>query len=190
MYGLLLAGIRDAVVEKFGEEIWTHLITTLELPDFDFAIHEVYNDDIIPKIVDLLSELTKSTPEDIMEICGASFLCMLEKYGYTKLLTIMGRNLLDFFNGLDQLHDYLKFTYQKLKSPSSAVLHETRNGITLQYRSRRKGLRLEHYIKGFMKAVSDRVFKTKVKIDILSKNETEGIVRHFLFSKNLNSNFL
>ncbi len=175
MYGLILAGIKEAVVEKFGEEMWTNLITTLELPNFDFAIHEIYSDDIIPKVVDLLSETAELEQDTIMEFCGASFLRMLEKYGYTKLMKRMGRTLLDFLNGLDQLHDYMKFSYQKLKSPSFAVLHETKNGITLQYRSRRKGLRLEYYIKGFIGEMTLKIFNTKVKVDIMKKTDDEGI---------------
>ena len=171
MYGLILAGVKNVVVEQYGEENWIKLITALEVPYIDFTIHDVYSDDIIPKLVNALSEMAGLEPEKIMEVLGAGFLAMLDQSGYTHLLTILGRTLLDFLNGLDQLHDYLKFSYHKLKSPSFSVLHETRHGLTLMYRSRRKGLRLEYYIKGFIAEIGQRLYDTKVRIEIISKNE-------------------
>ena len=45
----------------------------------------------------------------------------------------------DFLNGLDNLHEYLRFSYPKLKPPSFFVENETKSGLTLHYRTRRRG---------------------------------------------------
>ena len=57
----------------------------------------------------------------------------------------------DFLNGLDNLHEYMRFSYPKLKPPSFFVEKESAEGIRLHYRSRRKGY--TYYVKGQLKQV-------------------------------------
>jgi len=64
---------------------------------------------------------------------------------------VLGRNLRDFLNGLDNLHEYLKHSYPKLRPPSFFVDNETPFGLTLHYRSKRNGYM--HYVKGQIKEV-------------------------------------
>ncbi len=47
----------------------------------------------------------------------------------------------DFPNGLDNLHEYMRFSYSKLKPPSIFVENESATGLILHYRSKRKGFR-------------------------------------------------
>lgn len=61
------------------------------------------------------------------------------------LFQVLGRHMRDFLNGLDNLHEYLRFSYPKLRPPSFFVENENKNGLTLHYRSRRKGF--VHYVK-------------------------------------------
>lgn len=57
----------------------------------------------------------------------------------------------DFLNGLDNLHEYMRFSYPKLKPPSFFVEKENANGLILHYRSKRKGYMF--YVKGQIKQV-------------------------------------
>ncbi len=66
-------------------------------------------------------------------------------------MKVLGRNLRDFLNGLDNLHEYLKHSYPKLRPPSFFVDNETPNGLRLHYRSKRNGYM--HYVKGQIKEV-------------------------------------
>jgi len=45
----------------------------------------------------------------------------------------------DFLNGLDNLHEYMRYTYPRMRPPSFYVEKETAQGLTLHYRSRRRG---------------------------------------------------
>ncbi len=49
-------------------------------------------------------------------------------------MRVLGRNLRDFLNGLDNLHEYLRFSYPKLKPPSFFCEEETKDGLLLHYR--------------------------------------------------------
>jgi guanylate cyclase len=52
----------------------------------------------------------------------------------------------DFLNGLDNLHEYMRYTYPRMRPPSFYVEKETAEGLTLHYRSRRRGF--VHYVVG------------------------------------------
>ena len=69
-----------------------------------------------------------------MKSVTSGFDSFLGQYGYDRILRVLGRHLRDFLNGLDNLHEYLRFSYPKLKPPSFFCEHETREGLTLHYR--------------------------------------------------------
>lgn len=58
-------------------------------------------------------------------------------------LQVLGRHVRDFVNGLDNLHEYLRFSYPKVQPPTFFCQEESATGVTLHYRSeawrRRKG---------------------------------------------------
>ncbi len=58
----------------------------------------------------------------------------LGQYGYDRILRVLGRHLRDFLNGLDNLHEYLRFSYPHLKPPSFFCEYESKHGILLHYR--------------------------------------------------------
>ena len=39
--------------------------------------------------------------------------CFIVNYRYGDVLALLGRELRDFLNGLDNLHEYLKFSYPR-----------------------------------------------------------------------------
>jgi hypothetical protein len=89
-----------------------------------------------------------------MDMFGVEFVNYTATYGYDKMLQVLGRHMRDFLNGLDNLHEYLKFSYPKLRPPSFFVEEETSNGLILHYRTKRKGF--VHYVMGQIRQVSIR----------------------------------
>ena len=65
---------------------------------------------------------------------------------FCRILKVLGRNVRDFLSNLDNLHEYLRFSYPKIKPPSFFVTDESVDGITLHYRSKRRGYK--NYVKG------------------------------------------
>jgi guanylate cyclase len=86
-----------------------------------------------------------------MEAFGVAFVDFVATYGYDKMLRVLGRHMRDFLNGLDNLHEYLKFSYPKLKPPSFFVDEESPYGLILHYRSKRRGFL--YYVMGQIKQV-------------------------------------
>lgn len=174
MYGLLLEGIFFYVKLKYGEEIWEQILKESDVAITSFNTHKVYNEAFIPKIALATSDLTGFTVEEVLEDLGIIFVTFIGQYGYDGVLKVLGRHLRDFLNGLDNLHEYLRFSYPKLKPPSFFCVNESRTGLTLHYRSRRHGF--IHYVKGQIKEVARQFYHTECEIEIVSEFFQEGMV--------------
>ena len=84
---------------------------------------------------------------------GIEFVNYVSQFGYDKILRVLGRNFRDFLNGLDNLHEYMKFSYPKLRPPSFFIENETPLGLLLNYRSKRAGY--VYYVKGQLTQVRE-----------------------------------
>lgn len=98
---------------------------------------------------------------------GEIFVDFVGQYGYDRVLSILGRHMRDFLNGLDNLHEYLKFSYPRMKAPSFFCENENQYGLTLHYRSKRKGYM--YYTMGQIKAVGRHFYGTDVKIEVIKE---------------------
>ena len=115
------------------------------------------------KALVFIAFLCQTQEQDInvlMERLGIDFVDFIGQFGYDRILRVLGRHFRDFLNGLDNLHEYMRFSYPKLKPPSFFVENENAQGLTLHYRSRRKGFL--YYVKGQLKQVSFCVKQTKM----------------------------
>jgi guanylate cyclase len=88
-----------------------------------------------------------------MENFGMEFITFMTQFGYERILRILGRSLKDFLNGLDNLHEYMRYSYPKLRPPSFYVEKETPNGLVLHYKSKRRGF--TYFVLGIVKQVKN-----------------------------------
>ena len=63
--------------------------------------------------------------EEFYEGMGIYFVELTRNLGYATFLEALGRNIRDFLLNLDNFHDYLKFTFPRMKAPSFFVEEET-----------------------------------------------------------------
>ena len=139
MYGLLLEAIYDYVKTSMSEETWTEIIATSGIRNSNFVTHGCYGEEILPQIASATSRITGLAVNEIMESLGVHFVTFVSKFGYDTVLRVLGRNMRDFLNGLDNLHEYMRLSYPKMQAPSFSCDNETRNSLMLHYRSKRKG---------------------------------------------------
>jgi guanylate cyclase len=62
--------------------------------------------------------------EEFYEGMGKAFVALTESQGFFQFIEHLGRELRDFFLNLDNLHDYLKFKFPRMKPPSFFVESE------------------------------------------------------------------
>lgn len=165
MYGLLCENLRYMILEKHGEAMWTKVRELAGVRSQSFVLHNVYSDATVLCMAQAYAELTLTKVDNIMKELGVSFVTFVEKNGYNQLLKVLGRNMRDFLNGLDSLHEYLRFSYTHLKPPSFFVEMETARGMILHYRSKRVGFL--HYVAGQIEEVGRKFYNLKVDTEVL-----------------------
>ena len=152
MYGLILEGMAQYIREQYGDETWAKIRKKAQVSTEGFSTHQMYNEKVVPQVAQACQEILKEKPDVLMTAFGTYFVKFIGQYGYDTMLKVLGRHLRDFLNGLDNLHEYLKFSYPRLKAPSFRIDNENEKGLTLHYRSKRKGFL--HYVRGQITKVS------------------------------------
>ncbi len=86
---------------------------------------ETYPEGQLVKMGKKAMQLCDVKDEEFYEGMGISFVELTNKLGYYGFLDHLGRTLRDFLLNLDNLHEYLKIIFPRLKPPSFFVEHET-----------------------------------------------------------------
>merc|ERR1719225_2302619 len=114
-------------------------------------------------------KLLEMKDEEFYEGMGVYFVALATDLGYGLMLQSVGRRFRDFFVNLDNLHDYLKFTFQRMKAPSFFIAAETGDGMTMEYRSKRRGF--QYYVQGQIKEISKNFALEIKKLEIVLKKQ-------------------
>merc|ERR1719384_2923750 len=107
--------------------------------------------------------------EEFYEGMGVFFVALAQDLGYGMLLSCLGRCFRDFFVNLDNLHDYLKFTFPRMKAPSFFIAEESDTGMLMEYRSKRRGF--QFYVQGQIKELSKNFANEIKKLEIEMKKQ-------------------
>ncbi|XP_072367925.1 soluble guanylate cyclase 88E-like isoform X4 [Scyliorhinus torazame] len=134
MYGLLCESLHDFIKESYGDDVWKLVRERADVRLHSFVTHEVYRESVIPRIAMAASAVTGTPYSELMNSWGVYFLGFVGKYGYDRILKVLGRHVRDFVNGLDNLHEYLRFSYPKVQPPTFFCQEESATGVTLHYR--------------------------------------------------------
>jgi guanylate cyclase len=101
-----------------------------------------------------------------------------------QILRVLGRTFPAFLNALDNLHEYMLFTFPALKSPSFYSEHESRTGLTLHYRSKRRGFL--HYVRGQIEFIALKLYSLEVNVEVLD-HEKEDNTEHTIMRLHFNN---
>ena len=112
----------------------------------EFVANETYPEAQLGKMGKTAMKILSLKDEEFYEGMGKYFIQLANDCGYMNLILALGRGIRDFFLNLDNLHDYLKFTFPKMKAPSFFIDTEDETQIMMQYRTRRRGF--HHYVQG------------------------------------------
>ena len=184
MYGLLLDSIQKFLCERYGERYWDKIRRRANLKNQWFVTHEVYSDGVLPDLVKAAAAELGEDESLVMRMFGEYFAKNIGRYGYARLLRVLGRDLRDFLNGLDDLHEYLRFSYPKMSPPSFFCESETEEGLVLHYTTARHG-RFLQYVIGQLTTVG-RIYGKDLEIVLLSKETTENAT-HFTMKLNFDN---
>ena len=134
MYGLIVHNIQIFLIEQFDKEIFDKIRKEAGLEEHVFCVHMQYPDDIILKLVLAAVHVTGWTKDDLLRGMGRRFPRFCGEYGYYKILKTVGRNVKEFLNGLDHMHESLRYSYPGMCTPSFYCDMESDTGLRLHYR--------------------------------------------------------
>ncbi|CAI4223722.1 unnamed protein product [Auanema sp. JU1783] len=184
MYGLIIDNIVTCIREKYGLDVWNEIKYVAGLSQDAYGMDEVYSEGLAHKLIWACHDVTNDTIDAILNDAGKSFYTFLAKYEFHKIVRVLGRTFPQFLNGLDNLHEYLRFSFPKLKPPSFYCEHESRTGLTLHYRSKRRGFL--HYVQGQIKNIAKELFETDVEIELLD-HEQDNSMEHVIMRLHFNN---
>lgn len=177
MYGLLLDSIQKFITETYGRRCWDTVRVKAGLTNRWFVTHEVYSDQVMLDLVGAVASELGEEKAVIMRLFGEFFVQSIGQYGYARLLRVLGRDMRDFLNGLDDLHEYLRFSYPQMKAPSFYCEQETKAGMLLHYTTSRSGF--IEYVIGQLVRVG-QIYGKQLEVVQRSLKETEGELHYIL----------
>ena len=113
MYGLILSNMSEYIRKTFGPGKWKEVREKLDIKEDTFGATEIFEEGKVLKIGKTAMKLLGMADEEFYEGMGVFFVSLAQDLGYGMLLSCLGRNFRDFFVNLDNLHDYLKFTFTR-----------------------------------------------------------------------------
>ncbi|CAH2059313.1 unnamed protein product, partial [Iphiclides podalirius] len=165
MYGLLLENMAEYIRQTYGEERWEDIRRQAGVEQPSFSVHQVYPENLIARLAKKAQEVLGISEREFMDQMGVYFVGFVSQYGYDRVLSVLGRHMRDFLNGLDNLHEYLKFSYPRMRAPSFICENETRHGLTLHYRSKRRGF--VYYAMGQIREVARHFYHKEMRIELV-----------------------
>ncbi|RZF48553.1 hypothetical protein LSTR_LSTR011168 [Laodelphax striatellus] len=155
----------DFIKQVYGEERWEEIRRQAQVDQPSFSVHQVYPENLIPRLAKKAIQVLGVTEREFFDQMGVHFVGFVSQYGYDRVLSVLGRHMRDFLNGLDNLHEYLKFSYPRMRAPSFICENETRQGLTLHYRSKRRGF--VYYTMGQIREVARHFYHKEMRIELV-----------------------
>ncbi|KAK3103807.1 hypothetical protein FSP39_022035 [Pinctada imbricata] len=168
MYGMLLESIQYFVQKDYGQTKWQQVLEHAGIKNMVFTTHAVYSDETMQNLATSCACVLKDkTKEGFFQYFGQCFVLFFSNYGYDKIMRVAGRNYRDFLHEIDNLHEMMRYSYSKMRSPSFLVVSEDSNGCILRYRSKRKGF--QNYVIGQLTQCAYRFYQINVSISVLTE---------------------
>ncbi|EFP05496.1 hypothetical protein GCK72_018158 [Caenorhabditis remanei] len=169
MYGLVIEGVRFMIQENWGPQVLLQVQKLTSLSEKSVSTHDQYSEHVVPQMFKAIHEITGTPYEQIGVLAGRFFVQFLIRNGYGDLMNVMGRRFSDFIKGLDNIHEYFRFSYPKLRAPSFYCKSESEDGLILHYRSRRTGYL--SYVIGQLVELARVFYRLDIGIQVLKKKE-------------------
>ncbi|XP_065347406.1 soluble guanylate cyclase 88E-like isoform X1 [Cloeon dipterum] len=167
MYGLLLENLSEFIKFVYGEDKWEEIRRLCNVEQPSFSVHQVYPESMVPKLAKKAMQVLGISEREFYDGMGVYFVRFVGQYGYDRVLSVLGRHMRDFLNGLDNLHEYLKFSYPRMRAPSFICENESRQGMTVHYRSKRRGF--VYYTMGQIREVSRHFYGKEMQIELMKE---------------------
>lgn len=151
MYGMIHKGARHAVIKVFGEEAWEKSLSVSGLSEEHLISAAHYDDVMTYSLIEAISLQCNMTLNEVLRAAGRHWVEYTIAAGYGDIIALTGRNLVEFIENLDRMHESLNRTLPKAVLPSFQLISATPNRLEVIYKSQRDGL--EELVLGIFEGV-------------------------------------
>ncbi|KAK4472169.1 hypothetical protein MN116_000467, partial [Schistosoma mekongi] len=169
MYGVLFEILRNYIVVTFGPSIWEAAVEIVNGHPLEIHIRQNYSTKLFTGIIKSLCDFIGLPEEDIYYEFGIKSVDYLTDNGFKNSFRVLGKNYIDFLQNVNELHEYLRFSYPKLKAPDIKITSINHNVITLDYSTLRSGF--AHYLHGQLIYIAKLYFELDVSAKLTDKRK-------------------
>ncbi len=180
MYGMVNRAIEDLVVSSAGVEVWNEVRQAADVEPDGFLDSASYDDDVTYRLVAAASKVLQQPAEDILRAFGRHWILYTGKEGWASVFDLGGDNMVDFINGLDNMHARVQIALPDAQMPQFSVV-ECDGYLELTYRSIRTGF--APMVLGLLDGLAEQFDESWDIEHVVEKTETQDDIFHLRNSK-------
>ncbi|TNN08718.1 Soluble guanylate cyclase 88E, partial [Schistosoma japonicum] len=169
MYGVLFEILRNYIELTFGTSIWDSAVEVVNGHPLEIHVRQNYSTKLLTKIITALCDFIGLPEEDIYYEFGIKSVDYLTNNGFRNSFRVLGKNYIDFLQNVNELHEYLRFSYPKLKAPDIKITSINHNVITLDYSTIRE--EFSHYLRSQLIYIAKLYFDLDVSAKLTDKRK-------------------
>ncbi|XP_018644854.1 soluble guanylyl cyclase beta-3, putative [Schistosoma mansoni] len=153
----------------FGPSTWEAAVQIVNGQQLEIQTNKNYSTRLLTRIISTLCEFIGLPEEDIYYEFGIKSVDYLSDNGFQSSLQVLGKNYIDFLHNINELHEYLHYSYPKIKAPNIQVTSINHNVITLIYSSIRE--EFAHYLRSQLIYIAKLYFQLDVSAKLVDKKK-------------------
>jgi hypothetical protein len=168
MYGMVNLAIEGLLTERYGHSVW-QTVKDRAAPGIDrFLTMEQYPEEVTQGLVAAAAEITGWPIDELLNELGEYFTGYAKRSGHGELLDIIGSNLPEALDNLDNMHTRVALAFPDLRPPSFWCTDVDEHSLILHYLSERQGLAA--MIPGTVRGLG-RLFDTEATVRQVASRE-------------------
>ena len=140
MYGMVNLAIQKFLCGHYGDDIWAGTRSRISMEFDNFLTMEQYPDAISFDILVAASDLVAKPVSQLLVELGEYWIGFAERSGYGELMEVLGNDLFEALQNLDNMHTRVGFAFPDLLPPSFWVTDLQGESLILHYQSTRTWL--------------------------------------------------
>jgi hypothetical protein len=140
MYGMVNVALGDFLCSRYGDGVWDETRARSRIDVDPFLTMAQYPDSFSFELIEAASRILGKPRSELLEEFGEFWISYAKCSGYGELMQILGSNLVDGLQNIDNLHSRVAFAFPDLLPPSFWVTEQKDDYLTLHYQSTRTGL--------------------------------------------------
>eukprot|EP00798_Chlamydomonas_sp_ICE-L_P003500 gene3500-13567_t len=159
--------------DTFGEQKWLEILNESgQASTYPWVSSCPFTDQITYDLVNTGARVLGVSVDQALEAYGVYFVNYVSQQGYTKLLNVLGGDIVEFLENMNNLHLHLTLAQPTMLAPAFRCSNVTPESVEVHYYSNRPGL--WPIVVGALKGVAKEYFKFELEVELLQSRHGTG----------------